>query len=219
MIVNGFGITLERLTEKDLALVREKRNSKLVAQFMEFQDYITAEMQQEWFNSINNIHNLYYIISYKNKKIGLINGAKIDWIKMETGSGGIFIWEEELWQTTVPLMANLVLMDLSLLFGLKKSFIKVMNDNKRAIQYNLSLGYTVWAADATEKSKIYVLDNARYLEKTKIFRNYLNKNYGETFDLIVDDPESVVTQFLITKVNQMSTINRARLKVIPKADM
>ena len=108
MIINGFGISLERLKEKDIELVREKRNSTLVSQFMEFRGHITPEMQKEWFNSINNINNLYYIITYNNKKVGLINGAKINWEIMETASGGIFIWEEELWQTHVPLMANLV---------------------------------------------------------------------------------------------------------------
>jgi RimJ/RimL family protein N-acetyltransferase len=171
-------------------------------------------MQQNWFNSINNIYNLYYIISYKNKKVGLINGAKIDWVKMETASGGIFIWDEELWKTTVPLMANLVLIDISIFLGLQKSFIKIMNDNTRAINYNLALGYSVWPHDATEKSTIYVLDNDSYLKKTKLVRNYLNKNYGDCFDLIVDDPENGITQFLMTKVNQMPEVLKKRLNVI-----
>ncbi|CAN5337892.1 N/A [soil metagenome] len=214
MIINGFGVSLERLCEKDLELVREKRNSQLISQFMEFRGFISPQIQQEWFASINTINNLYYVISYNNKKVGLINGAKIDWQKMETASGGIFIWEEELWQTYVPLMANMVLMDIAFLLGLKRSFVKIMNDNKRAIQYNTLLGYKVWSEEESDKSKIYVLDTENYLQKTKTLRKYLHKNYGTDFEIIVDDADNQITQFLLEKVVNMPSEYRSKLNIV-----
>lgn len=213
MIINGFGISLERLKEKDIELVREKRNSTLVSQFMEFRGHITPEMQKEWFNSINNINNLYYIITYNNKKVGMINGAKINWEIMETASGGIFIWEEELWQTHVPLMANLVLMDSAIFLGLKKSFVKIMNNNMRAIQYNVALGYEVWPSQETSESKIYVLNNENYFKKTSTLRKYLYKQYGDVFDLVMDDVDDPITQFLLDKIDKMPKEYKARLNV------
>ena len=204
MIIKGYGVSLERLSEKDLELVRVKRNSIEISQFMDYREIISPEMQQTWFNSINNINNLYYVITYKNEKVGLINGAKIDWNKMETASGGIFIWKEELWQTNVPLMANMLVMDISIFLGLKKSFVKIMNSNKRAIQYNTMLGYEVWSDSESEDSKIYVLEGSNYLEKTAIYRKYLSKQYGSRFETIIDDPEAPITQFLVDRVNKMS---------------
>lgn len=212
MIIEGFGVSLKRLSEEDLELVREKRNSYTVSQFMEFRDYITPSMQHHWFRSINNIYNLYYVISYNGQKVGLINGAKIDWQKMETASGGIFIWDEELWQTTVPVMANMLLMDISFLLGLRRSFIKVMNDNARAIQYNLMLGYKVWSGG--ENSTVYVLDTEDYLYKTKVFRKYLFSKYGRCFRLIIDDPKNPITEFLLERVALMPDDRRERLNVV-----
>lgn len=214
MIIQGYGVSLERLSEKDLELVREKRNSQTVSQFMEYREYITPEMQMEWFKSINNINNLYYVISYKNEKVGLINGRLIDWNKMETLSGGIFIWKDSLWQTNVPIMANMVLMDISVFLGLKRSFVKIMNSNTRAIQYNTLLGYEVWSDSESADSKIYVLEAKNYLEKTKIFRKYLSKQYGNRFETIIDDLQEPITQFLVDKINKMKKDDKFKMNMI-----
>jgi UDP-4-amino-4,6-dideoxy-N-acetyl-beta-L-altrosamine N-acetyltransferase len=213
MIIHGFGVSLERLKEKDIELVREKRNSQLVSQFMEYRENITPEMQKIWFDSINSINNLYYVIIYENRKVGLINGAKIDWMKMETTSGGIFIWEDDLWQTFVPLMANMVLMDISIFLGLRKSFVKIMNDNKKAILYNKMLGYEVWKEELNGNSKIYVLENDNYRSKTAAVRKYLYKLYGDSFKLDIDDPEAPITQFLLDRISKMSPNDKARMKL------
>lgn len=214
MIIQGFGISLERLKEKDLELVREKRNSQTIAQFMEYRDHISPQMQIQWYNSINNTQNLYYVVSYQNKKIGLINGAKIDWQKMETASGGIFVWDEKLWQTDVPLMANLVMMDLALFLGLKKSFVKIMNDNRKAIQYNAMLGYVVYDDNFSPDSKIYVLENDNYLKKTEKIRNYLYKKHGNVFTILVDDPEDEITLFLVQKLRKIESQYASRINIV-----
>lgn len=214
MIIQGFGISLERLKENDLELVREKRNSQLVSQFMEYRENITPEMQKSWFDSINNIHNLYYIIIYNNKKIGLVNGAKIDWKKNETHSGGIFIWEEDLWQTIIPLLANLIMIDISLFLGLKNSYVKILKDNKKAIQYNTSLGYKLLPNQENEYNQNYVLEPQNYLKKTATLRKFLDKSYGNSFDLIIDDPENIITQFLLERVNKITGQYEGRLKII-----
>jgi RimJ/RimL family protein N-acetyltransferase len=213
MVIEGFGVSLERLREEDIELVRNKRNSHTVSQFMEFRDHITPDMQKSWFESVNNINNMYYVITYRHRKIGLINGARIDWNKMETASGGIFIWEEDLWETTVPILANLLMMDLAVFLGQKRSFIKIMNSNRRAISYNTQLGYKPWR-DENAESKIYVLESADYLSKTKSVRNLLYKSHGAVFNLVIDDPQSPVTQFLLDRVRQMPDEYRSRLNLI-----
>lgn len=214
MIVRGYDVSMERLKEADIELVREKRNSQTVSQFMEYREHISADMQLQWFHSISNIHNLYYVISYNNKKVGLVNGAKIDWNKMETTSGGIFIWEPDLWNTFVPLMANLVMMEISIFLGLKRSYVKILKDNKQAIHYNTMLGYKLMPDQENVYNQNYVLEPESYLEKTAGIRKYLDKLYGNTFDLVIDDPETEVTQFLLERISKMPREYNSRLNLI-----
>jgi len=93
MIVRKYGITLRRLKEEDIELVRQMRNLVAIRNKMFFQETITPEMQIKWFNSINNKNNGYFIIEVEGKKIGLIHGKNLDFEK-RTCEGGIFIWDE-----------------------------------------------------------------------------------------------------------------------------
>ncbi len=71
MIIKKYGITLERLTEADIELVRQHRNSELIRRRMFYQNQITEEEQKKWFAKINNDLNYYFLILHKGKKIGL----------------------------------------------------------------------------------------------------------------------------------------------------
>lgn len=214
MIFCGYGVKLERLKQADIELVREKRNSVVVSQFMHYREEITPEMQKVWFASIDNVNNMYYIIHYNEKKIGVVNGAQIDWEKRETGSGGIFVWEQGLWETEIPLMANLLMIDLSLFLGLYKTYIKVLPSNYRAIKYNAMLGYRILPNQENEPNQAYVLDMEKYLENTYSLRNYLYKQYGDVFDVVVDDPEHPVTQFMLQKLKAVPLEYLKRLNFI-----
>ena len=81
MIIKKFGITFKRLEKNDIELLRQWRNAPSISQYMEYREHITPEMQEEWFESVNNNNNLYFIIEYKGKKIGPTNGKDIDWEK------------------------------------------------------------------------------------------------------------------------------------------
>ncbi|MEA3479818.1 MAG: hypothetical protein U9R60_16680, partial [Bacteroidota bacterium] len=86
MIIQKGNIRFIRLREIDIELIRKWRNSPDITQFMEFRDFISEDMQEEWFESIDTIYNMYYIIEYKGEKVGLINGKNINWddMSMET---------------------------------------------------------------------------------------------------------------------------------------
>lgn len=47
MIIKKYGITLERLTEADIELVRQHRNSELIRRRMFYQKQITEEEQKK----------------------------------------------------------------------------------------------------------------------------------------------------------------------------
>ena len=76
MKISKYGIDLVRLTEEDIEMLRQWRNSPQIQQFMEYREEITAEMQKKWFDSINNVNNFYFIIHFEGQKIGLINTSQ-----------------------------------------------------------------------------------------------------------------------------------------------
>ena len=67
-------IKLVPLTEIDIELVRNWRNSKEVSKYMYTENEISSEQQKKWFDSIQNRKDsVYWIIEYDEKKIGVAN--------------------------------------------------------------------------------------------------------------------------------------------------
>jgi hypothetical protein len=160
-------------------------------------------MQLKWFESINTIHNLYYVIIHNNEKIGLINGAEIDWENGITGNGGIFIWNTDYWSTNIPLLANMLMLDIGMYMGLKKSRVKILSSNTKAIRYNTQMGYRLLPGQENVLNQSYELDEENYIKSTKIIRDYLHKTYGFQIELVIDDKDHPVTQFILQRISKL----------------
>jgi UDP-4-amino-4,6-dideoxy-N-acetyl-beta-L-altrosamine N-acetyltransferase len=170
MRISKYGISLIRLVEADLELVRKWRNDDDIRKFMNFRDYITKEMQLKWFESINTSDNFYYVIQYEGEKIGLVNDKNIDWNE-KIAEGGLFIWDKRYINSTIPMKISLLMLELAYtLLGWNKTIVKVRKDNPRALKYNESLGYIV--VEDNEKSDYYKME----LEKTRFFENFQKIN-------------------------------------------
>lgn len=143
MEISNYGITLRRLTRDKIEMVRNWRNDPKIQRFMEFRDYITPEMQQKWFDRINNDNNYYFIIVFRGKEIGLTNTKDIDY-KKGTGEAGLFIYEDEYLNSDISFRSALCMGELFYYdLKLKISLAHICRDNKRAIQYNKFLGYKI----------------------------------------------------------------------------
>ena len=135
---------------------------------MEYRENITPEMQQEWFWSVDNFDNFYFIIEYQDKKIGLINSSHIEWDTVSS-EGGIFLWDEQYYETFVPVWASLCLLENSyFVLGAGKSFIKTLRDNERAKKLNIHLGYELQAG----QEDVY---NQQYMMTPESFRKHAPK--------------------------------------------
>jgi RimJ/RimL family protein N-acetyltransferase len=140
-MLEKFGVTLTRLTEDKIELVRRWRNDPKISQFMEYRNEITAEMQKKWFHSIDNEFNLYYIVSVDGKDIGLINIKDLDEQKSE-GEGGIFIWDDDYQFGDASFRAICCLYDYALLdCGFHRIRVHVLDDNINAIKFNKAIGF------------------------------------------------------------------------------
>lgn len=202
MIIEQYGIKLKRITQKDIELIRYWRNHPDIRKNMAYKKHITKKMQIEWFKSVNNKNNYYFLIEFKGKEIGVINSKNVNMNDMY-GEGGIFIWEKNPDFEFVTVLASLCFLN-AVFFVLKifnKSFVQVLPSNPKAIQFNKQLGYILVPGQEKVKNPYYVLTREDYINKTEKLRNTAAKisndflpprAYGETSDKNLDEINEVL---------------------------
>lgn len=203
MIVEQYGLKYSRVTQNDLELLRYWRNQSFIRDTMQFKEYITPQMQKQWFNNINNKHNYYFIIEDKGKKIGLINCKDAE-PNTKLAEGGIFIWEKSYWGTSIPAFASLTM--LQAVFDIFKSgdesIATVACNNKVALDFNILLGYEI-KSKTTDGNyyKLHLTKEKYNLRCKKLIKaaGILHKNssefrlYGEPNALQIDE----INQYII----------------------
>jgi len=173
LILSQYDVRLIRVQAEHLALILKWRNSDWVRKNMFVQDILQEKNQLAWFNSINNASNYYFIIEYLGEKVGVIhakNFSEEDGI----GEGGIFIGEYDYLETWASVMASICL--LNFIFAktnINRSMVRVQTHNRRAISYNLKLGYKIDHQDANECRMI--LDKEDFFSKTTLLKSVLSK--------------------------------------------
>ncbi|MCW5906264.1 MAG: GNAT family N-acetyltransferase [Chitinophagales bacterium] len=171
MKVTRYGVTLERLTAEKTEVVRQWRNDRKIMRFMFYQGEITPEMQREWFTSIDNEQNFFFLIYINSEPIGLINISSIDW-ENKTAYTGLFIYDDKYLGTDIPVSASLGMLDVFfLLFDVQLVYAKVKGSNKVAHRYNTSLGFTQTKKIELGLGYEYMLQKEIYLLETKQIRN------------------------------------------------
>lgn len=176
-VIQKYGVTLRRLTHDKIEMVRRWRNDPKIQQYMEYREEITPEMQEKWFERINNSkRDFYFVIEFDNKEIGLINIRDVNFEKGE-GEPGIFIWDDDYLETDAPMRASFCMgYFIWEVLKLKRQIIHILRSNKRAIKYNLSFGFILGEGQENVENQEYSLSKDRYLEKTGRLRRFLEKN-------------------------------------------
>ncbi|PCJ86712.1 MAG: hypothetical protein COA57_05745 [Flavobacteriales bacterium] len=189
MQVHKYGLTLSRLRQEDIELVRTKRNMSEVQHFMEYRETITPEMQQRWFETeVNNLHSYYFLVHYNGKPSGLVHGKNNDFEKKES-EGGMFFWEDECIGSTVPVYCSVIMADLNFyILGFERSFAKILDNNKIAFHYNKMLGFVPYSElENSEIARLYVLTKDAYGQKMKVFREKIARITGDATPLSFND--------------------------------
>jgi RimJ/RimL family protein N-acetyltransferase len=207
MKLTKYGIILRRIRLEDIELVRQWRNSPQINQFMEYREQITPEMQIEWFRSVNNYENFYYIIEYQGEKIGLINSSHIEWDTVSS-EGGIFLWDEKYYETFVPVWASLCLLETSyFILGAGRSVIKTLRDNERAKKLNTHLGYELQEGQEEVHNQVYVMTAASFrlhapklIKAAKLLAGDDPEGHSVFFDL--EDIRSGLADFIHGKIKK-----------------
>lgn len=171
MKITRYGLTLERLRKDQIELIRQWRNDRKISKHMFYKGEISPEMQAEWFDSINNEQNFFFVIHLGKVPIGLINISSIDW-ENKTAYTGLFIYEDKYLATDIPVMASLAMLDVFfLLFNIQSVYAKVKGSNKTAHAYNSSLGFSQTKKIEYGLGYEYMLQKEIYFLETKMIRN------------------------------------------------
>ena len=172
MKISNYGVELISITESDLELVRTWRNQADVADFMFFQEGISPEMQQKWFDSLDEA-SIYLMIQQDGVKIGVINVKEINW-RTRVGEAGIYIGDSNYRNSAVPMQAVFAMMDAFFFeFNFEKLKATVRQDNDDGIDFNVQLGYRVDSKD-NERVQLYIFKYLYEDARTK-FLPVLNK--------------------------------------------
>ena len=173
LILSQYDVRLIRVQAEHLALILKWRNSDWVRKNMFVQDILQEKNQLAWFNSINNASNYYFIIEYLGEKVGVIHAKNFS-AEDGIGEGGIFIGEYDYLESWASVMASICL--LNFIFAktnINRSMVRVQAHNRRAISYNLKLGYKIDHQDANECRMI--LNKEDFLCKTTLLKSVLSK--------------------------------------------
>ncbi|MCS6818791.1 MAG: GNAT family N-acetyltransferase [Chitinophagales bacterium] len=205
MKIYRYGVLLERLKREQIEMVRTWRNDPKISRHMFHRGIITPSMQAEWFESINNKENFFFLISYSRKYVGLINMSSIDWAE-HTAYSGLFIYEDEYLGTDVPVRASLAMLDVFfLLGGIKKVFAKVRGKNRVAHRYNTQLGFVKKRKIELGQGFEYELERSDYfMMADKLRRLAALKDERTIFEFDCNDEEMELKKLLLANVPQIS---------------
>ena len=181
MIIDRYGIRLLKLRHENIDLLRQWRNAEKISRFMEYREHISPAMQQRWFDGLDPVCDMYFMIEYHGQLVGMIHTSNID-IEQGTGDAGLFIYNDELQSTHLPVLASLSMVDVVFgLLGLRKLYAKVMAGNTVAERYNRNLGFEQIAEQTTPGFQTYVLDRDKYWEATDLLHVTAQKIGGPHF--------------------------------------
>lgn len=165
MIYTRYGIGFHLMRENDIETVRQWRNNPVVSENYEFREYITPEMQQNWFQTVNNIHNLYTLIQYKNEKIGVINLKNIDWDK-KTCEGGIFIPDPAYHKSGLAAVISYITTEIIFrMFEWNVGYAHVLKENIPVQQFVKSLGYELIPGQENIHNQKYAITRELFEKK------------------------------------------------------
>lgn len=141
MEISSYGITLREVSENDLELLRTWRNSEEISKYMLSKEYISQEMQQNWYRSFKARGDMNFVICFEGRDIGFF-GLKVVDKDNNRYNPGIYFSETEGQNSFLPYLVHLCFIE----YIYKKNpdmvlVTQILRINKRALRFSLSCGY------------------------------------------------------------------------------
>jgi RimJ/RimL family protein N-acetyltransferase len=178
MIISKYGISLVRVRQEHIEMIRRWRNDPKIRDYMFFKSEITIEMQQDWFKSVSNDQNFYFMVCPAEQPIGLISISSIDY-EHQKAFAGLFIYDDHFLGTDVPVRSSLCLLDVFFTYtGIITLYAKVRDSNVIADQYNTSLGFERIKKIELGQGYEYGLEKENYFSRANTLRQAASRIYG-----------------------------------------
>lgn len=162
LVLEGYGVKLKRLTHDKIELLRQWRNDPKIQQYMIYRETITPEMQERWFQKINNDNNFYFIIEYEGNEVGCVNIKDVDYEK-KCGETGTFIYDFNLHHTGVSYKAAMCLRDFAFdVLKLDMVYSHVLKNNLRSIRFLTKMGTVLQEEHIDDDYAKYILTQEAY---------------------------------------------------------
>jgi hypothetical protein len=209
MKITYFDLTLRKITVADKELIRYWRNQEKIKNRMQFRDFITKEMHNEWYEKMNNFKTSFaYIIEYKETSVGLAYNVNYG----EFSDGGMFIWDETYLNSQIPAIAAIMLTDMNFYFLRQpKSFISILRNNYAAQNFNLHLGYKLVDPNDRNHNQRYVLTENDYSLHSIKIKSILKSYYNYTSRICIifneDDIKSGLFDFYKPHIERLGADN------------
>lgn len=204
MTIIKYGITLRRIKAEHIDMIRLWRNDPKIRKHMFYQGAITPEMQQEWFLSIDNEQNYYFLIYVDASPCGLISISSIDFDN-RNAFAGLFIYDDRYVGTDIPVRASLSILDVFFSFtNIESVYAKVRDSNLVAHLYNTSLGFKRVKKIELGQGYEYCLKKENYLQSTNLLHKATIKLYGSKTRLEFDENSAVEAEL---KKSFMASLN------------
>lgn len=176
--LTGYQVTLRKVAEQDLDLLRKWRNLPEISQFMLSNEPITAEQQNAWFKKIQRDDSqCHFIIYYKEKPIGSANlkarGKGLSLLAAQCIEPGLYI-AEPLYRNNIVAFAPTLLLNDFCFDTLKCDHLRavVKAENSAALKYNFKLGYQQVSAGELIEIELKLED---YQSHTKALKSLLSR--------------------------------------------
>ena len=137
-----YGVTLMPLSKDMLEQVRTWRNDPEISKHMLSQDYISEEMQVQWFDRIQQQDSvIYWVVWFKREPIGVASLSAID-LKAGTAEPGMYIYPQQYRNNIVPFCVAFALNDFAFdELGLTCLIGKIFEDNSASLRFHEKTGY------------------------------------------------------------------------------
>lgn len=164
MSLQSYGIELKRLDKnntEDLEYCRILRNQDFVRSKLFYSDIISPEQHLAWFQKLTS-SDYYFVVYYNKDRVGQCSFS----IRQDGKAVHGCFFEKNWHGTDIPFRMALCVSDYAFQF-VEKFICEIKNDNKKAISFNLFLGYKI--LNKQEDRIILELDKEDYLKaKSKI---------------------------------------------------
>lgn len=138
-------MVLRSIEADDLEVIRSWRNNASVNEYLITKEFISEEKQTRWFENLDPMDSMYFIIEAKTNRIGLIYANEVN-VENQSFNGNIFIGDHLETTSAAPVKAVVMLFEFMFnQLSFEHVYSNINKHNTSAILMNRRMGFKTLA--------------------------------------------------------------------------